>query len=171
MGIESPGRVQSAQVRCCCRIYDSIVGDPHAGSLQMFERQVKYFDNLKEPHVFSIRSLDASSVGEWVYPGLAKRVTFQPVTFAQSLQAAVAGGNPLHLVPKDPNFPALDSTVYRPGKGLSHMQVTVHTKHPVAVSGLKRVQGSLKRNTPLADLRPSKTKPWELIPGAKYHRR
>jgi len=146
--------------------YDSIAGDPHAGSLRgrMFERQVlKYFDSLKEPHVFSIRSLDTSSICEWVYPGPAKRVTFQPVTFAQSLQAAVVGGNPLHLVPKDPNFPALDSTVYRPGKGLSHMQVTVRTKHPVAVVGLKRIQGYLKRNTPLADLRPSKTKPWELI--------
>jgi len=36
-------------------------------------------------------------------------------------------------------------------------------KHPVAVVGLKRVQGCLKRNTLLAHLRPSKDKPWPLM--------
>jgi hypothetical protein len=34
--------------------------------------------------------------------------------------------------------------------------------HPVAVVGLKRVQGCLKRNTPLAGLRPSKDNHWPL---------
>jgi len=38
---------------------------------------VKYLDNLKEPHTFSIRSLEDNSIIEWVYPGPAERHTFQ----------------------------------------------------------------------------------------------
>jgi hypothetical protein len=134
--------------------YNSIANDPNAGSLRgrMWERQVlRYLDTLKKPHVFSVRSLDDSSITEWVYPGPAKRVVFQTSTLTQSLLSEV---QPIHLVPKDPNYAALDSLVYGPD-GLTFNQTAVCTKHPVAVVGLKR-------NTPLASLRPSKDNHWPL---------
>jgi len=34
------------------------------------------------------------------------------LTFAEELQSAVETKSPLHLVPKDPNFPALNSAIY-----------------------------------------------------------
>jgi len=60
-------------------------------------------------------------------------------------------------VPKDPNFPALDSAVYDPKAegSIIDIQVTTSMDHPIAVIGLKRMQGWMKRNTPLANLRPS----------------
>ena len=125
------------------KFYDSIANIPYAGSLRgrIWERQVlKYLDSLKKPHVFSIRSLNDSSMTEWVYPGPAKRVVFQTSTLTQFLRSEV---------PKDPNCAALDSLVHGPD-GLTLNQATVCMKHPVAVVGL---QG---RNTPLACLRPSK---------------
>ena len=101
-----------------------------------------------------------------MYPGPAKHHGFLPTTFAQELLSAVKNKKSIHLVPKDPNFPALDSVIYDPRSGLTHTQVTTRVDHPVAVSGLKWIQGHLKRNTPLADLRPSikhKHKHWPLI--------
>ena len=59
------------------------------------------------------------------------------------------------MVPLDPNFPAVDSILYDPGEVLTGIQVTIRNEHPVAVSGLKRVQGWLKLKGPLAHLRPS----------------
>ena len=47
--------------------YNSIASVPKAGILrgQIFERQVlKYLDNLKEPHTFTIRSLEDSTTIE-----------------------------------------------------------------------------------------------------------
>jgi hypothetical protein len=99
-----------------------------------------------------------SSITKWVYPGPAKRVVFQTSTLTQSLLSEV---QPIHLVPKDPNYAALDSLVYGTD-GLTFNQATVSTEHPVAVVGPKRVQGCLKRNTPLASLRLSKDNHWPL---------
>ena len=152
---------EERRLDAAAEFYDSIANNPNAGSLRgrMWERQVlKYLDSLKKPHVFSIRSLDDSSITKWVYPGPAKRVVFQTSTLTQSLRSEVQS---IHFVPKDPNYAALDSFVYGPD-GLAFNQATVCTKHPVAVVGLKRVQGCLKQNTPPASLRPSKDNRWPL---------
>ena len=61
----------------------------------------------------------------------------------------------MHLVPLDSNFPAVDSVVYDPDAVLAGIQVTTGGLHPIAASGLKRVQGFLKRGTCLAGLWPS----------------
>jgi hypothetical protein len=95
-----------------------------------------------------------------------KRHTFQPTTFAKELQSAIGNNKSLHLVPKDPNFRALDSTVYdpKPEGGLTLNQVTASLDHPVAVVGLQRLQRLLKQNTPLAVLRPSvRRRHWPFI--------
>jgi hypothetical protein len=152
---------EERRLDAAAEFYDSIANNPKAGSLRgrMWERQVlKYLDSLKKPHVFSIRSLDDPSITKWVYPGPAKRVVFQTSTLTQSLRSE---DQPIYLVPKDPNYPALDSLVYGPD-GLTLNQATVCMNHPVAVVGLKRVQGCLKLNTPLARFRPSKDNHWTL---------
>jgi hypothetical protein len=47
---------------------------------------------------------------------------------------------------------------------LTGIQVTIRDEHPVAVSGLKRIQGWLKQQSPLAHLRPSiSDNHWRLV--------
>ena len=163
------GAYESQKSDAAAEFYDSIAHIPKAGTLRgcIFERQVlKYFDDIQEPHTFSIRSLENGSTIKWVYPGPAKRHTFQPLTFAEELQSAVENKKPLHLVPKDPNFPALDSAIYDPGPegGIINVQVTTRMCFPIAVIGLERMQGYMKRNTSLADLRPSiRRRHWPFI--------
>lgn len=147
--------------------YISIADKPFAGSLRgrLMERQVlKYFDTFPGPHDFPMRSLASSAVSTWTYPGPAKRVTFESRSFTPSLISAVEAKQPQHLVPSDPNFAAVDSILYNPAEGLVCIQVTIKKDHPVAVSGLRRIQAWLKRGTPLGDLRPSISgKHWPLI--------
>ena len=149
---------ETRQADAAAEFFNSIAGTSSAGSLRgrIMERQVlKHFDSLKEPHIFELRALVDSSTAQWTYPGPASRVTFQSQSFTTSLQSAIDAQNPLHLVPLDPNFPAVDSILYDPGKVLTGIQVTVRNEHPIAVSGLKRLQGWLKLKSPLAHLRPS----------------
>ena len=147
--------------------YLSIADKPFAGSLRgrLMERQVlKYFDSFPGPHDFPMRSLASSAVSTWTYPGPAKRVTFESRSFTPSLTSAVEAKQPQHLVPSDPNFPAVDSILCNPAEGIVCIQVTIKNNHPVAVSGLRRIQAWLKRGTPLGDLRPSISgKHWRLI--------
>ena len=126
---------------------------------------MKYFDFLKEPHDFSIRSLSNGATLKWTHPGSALRATFQSRSFISSLESAVKDRKPLHLVPADPNFPAMDSILYDPpGTSTSSqigpfapIQVTRNISHPIAISGLQRVQRWLPAKSTLANLRPSKS--------------
>jgi len=152
------GAYEAQKSDAAFKFYESIADMPKAGTLwgRILERQVlRYFDNLRGTHTFILRSLKDSSTIKWVYPGPTERHTFLPTTFAKELQSAVENKKPLHLVPKDPNFPALDSTVYDPKCGLFLNQITANLHHPVAVVGLQRVQSWLKLNTLLANLRPA----------------
>ena len=155
------------QDNAAAEFYISIVGRPDAGSLRgcLMERQVlNYFDTLHGPHGFSIRSLASSTISKWTYPGPAKRVTFQSRSFAPSLKSAIEAKQPRHLAPSDPNFLAVGSILYDPAGVLTCIQIATKDKHPVAVSGLKRIQGWLKYQTPLGDLRPSTSgNHWRLI--------
>jgi hypothetical protein len=102
----------------------------------------KYFDRLKEPRTFSVRFFGCLPHHQMVYPGPARRIEFQTSTLTQSLQSSV---QPIHLVPKGPNFPALDSLLYAlaTGESLAPLQATVHMEHPVTVVGLKRIRRQL----------------------------
>jgi hypothetical protein len=147
--------------------YIAIADKLYARSLRgcLWERQVlKYFDTFPGPHNFSMRSLASSAVSTWTYPGLAKRATFESRSFTPLLTSAVEAAEARHLVPSDPNFPAVYSILYKPAEGLVCIQVTIKDIHPVAVSGLKRIQAWLKCGTPLGVLRPSiLRKHWPLI--------
>ena len=68
-------------------------------------------------------------------------------------------------MPLDPNFAAIDSMLYEPSlPTLTGIQVTIRDEHPVAVSGLKCIQGWLKQKSPLAHLRPSISgEHWRLV--------
>jgi hypothetical protein len=158
---------ETRQPNAAADFYMSIAGMPSAGSLRghLMERQVlKYFDTLHGPQDFSIRSLASSTISKWTYPGPAERITFQSRSFTPSLKSAVEAKQPRHLVPSDPNFPAVDSILYDPVGVLTCIQITIKDKYPVAVLGLRRIQGWLKLCTPLADLRPSTSgNHWRLI--------
>jgi hypothetical protein len=74
----------------------------------------------------------------------------------------------LHLVPSASNFTAFDSILYNPNDGLTCIQATVSSDHPIKVEGLKTIQQwfptkSQKPKSPLADIRPSKISPWRFI--------
>ncbi|KIK03233.1 hypothetical protein K443DRAFT_5495 [Laccaria amethystina LaAM-08-1] len=78
----------------------------------------------------------------------------------QLLKDAFTQQKSLHLVPNEPNFPAVDSILYPPRDSLTGIH---HNEHPVAVVGLKRIQSWLKRRSILDKLRPSIRKHWPLI--------
>jgi hypothetical protein len=158
----------SSQSDAAVNFYHSIMGIQSAATLRgnIMERQVlKYFDSLEEPHTFAIRSLADSTISNWTYPCRVRRTTFQSSTFTSLLSSAVSSRYALHLVPLDPNFPAIDSMMYDPSSSaLTGIQVTIRDEHPVAVSGLKRIQGWLKQRGLLAHLRPSiSNNHWRLV--------
>jgi hypothetical protein len=50
--------------------------------------------------------------------------------FTSSLETAVKDNTPLHMVPTDPNFPAVDSILYDPMAPLTPIQIIRRRKHP-----------------------------------------
>jgi hypothetical protein len=68
-------------------------------------------------------------------------ITFLEATVIKEIKNAVEKNEPLQLVPSTHNFPAVDSIVYDPNEdGLTCIQITINSEHPIAVSGLKRIQ-------------------------------
>ena len=55
-------------------------------------------------------------------------------TVAQLLQDSVIHSKPIHLVPTNLHFLAVNSILYDPGQHLAHIQITVQETHPVAVT-------------------------------------
>ena len=151
-------KYESRQSDAAFNFYHYITGIRSAATLRgnMMERQVlKYFDSLDCPQTFEIRSLADSTISNWTYPGPVKRASFQSSSFTSLLSSAVSSGQALHLVPLDPNFPAIDSVLYDPSSSvLTGIQVT-RDEHPVAVSGLKRIQGWLRQQSTLDHLQSS----------------
>lgn len=147
--------------------YQRIKDLPDEGTIrgQMFQAQLlKYLNALKEPQPFTVRRLTSSDTDEWTYPGPTENSFSHSSTFFKSLEDAVTQEKPLHLVPKQPNFPAVASILYTPGEVLTGIQVTVDEKRPVAVVGLQRIQSWLKEESLLATLRPSVSgNHWRLI--------
>ena len=91
---------ESRKSTAVAEFYHSITRTSPAASLRgrMIERQaLKYFDSLRVPQTFEIRSLADSSISKWTYPGPAPRNTFQSSSFTPSLRSAVDNGKCLHL--------------------------------------------------------------------------
>jgi hypothetical protein len=84
---------------------------------------------------------------------------FQEADVINDINRAVENNESLHLVPTIPNFAAVDSIVYCPTDVLTCIQVTIKSEHPIAVTGLKRIQRWLKGT----DLVPKRTRPWRFI--------
>jgi len=148
--------------------YRSIMEAPKMGILrgQMFERQVvEFFAGLKEKTLFRIRSLDDSTTSHWVYPGPTSCSSFHPLTVIQLLEDAVMLKKPLCLtMPNPSNFPAVASILYDPSQGLTCIQITAQTTHPVAVMGFKPIQTWFERTSRRVGLRSSITRNrWRFI--------
>ncbi|KAM6492730.1 hypothetical protein JOM56_012454 [Amanita muscaria] len=150
---------QHSQADAAAAFYNMAAGVSFAGPLRgdMFQ--------LQHPKTFNIRHLSTSELSEWTYPGPARRLAVLSQTFpTATLKKVVENKEPRHIVPLIPNSAAVDSILYDPDSVLTSFQITINVKHPVAVSGLKRIQQSLKRNAGLAGLRPSiHGRHWRLI--------
>ena len=160
-------KYESRQSNAAFNFYQSIKGIRSAAALRgnIMERQVlNYFNTLEGPQCFEIRSLADSTISNWTYPR-ARRATFESSSFTSFLSSAVSSRYALHLVPGDPDSPVIVSVLYDPSLPvLTCIQVTIRDEHPVAVSGLQRIQRWLKQDSPLAHLRPSiSANHWRLI--------
>ncbi|KAH9997437.1 hypothetical protein BJV74DRAFT_883436 [Russula compacta] len=138
----------------------------------LFEGQVlNHLDGIEAERKFKICRLtdpDPDSIEmEWTYRGPIRRVTFDNESTAiHEITDAVQSKEPLHLVPSDSRFPAADSILYDPhdpNAVLTCVQITKNKRQPIVASGLQDIQAWFKPHTPLADLRPSKTRPWRFL--------
>ena len=116
---------------------------PDEGTIrgQMFQVQVlKHLGALNGREQFTIRRLTDSDTSQWTYPGPTASSFSHSSTYPQLLEDAVTQRKSVHLVPQQPNFPALHSILYTPGDVLTVIYATVESEHPVAVVGLQRTQ-------------------------------
>src|SRR6266403_1293781 len=146
-------------------LYSNLSGQPWAASYRgcLFERQVlKHLDGINTDTNLLIRRLTDSDQVTWTYRGPIQRFTFQESTVIDKIKNTVKTNEPLHLVPLALNFPAVGSIVYHPNEVLTCVQITIRSEHPIAVSGLRRIQGWLKGGTWSAGLRP-KRRPWRFV--------
>ncbi|KAH9978410.1 hypothetical protein BJV74DRAFT_888255 [Russula compacta] len=162
------GQYDKREAEALASLYYRMSPTSGAGSVRgrMFEKQVlNYLDGIEVEHPFSIRRLIDSERMQWLYRGPIRRFAFTTLTFTAGIADAVQKKERVHLVPINPNFGAVDSILYDPNdpNTLTCIQITRNERHPIAVSGLKRIQGWLIRGTLLAGLRPSKTSPWRFI--------
>lgn len=137
--------------------YNMIKDLPDEGTIrgQIFQVQLlKRLNALKGRERFTIRCLIGSNTSQWMYPGPTENSFSYSSTFPHLLEDAVTQQKSVHLVPQDPDFPAI-SILYIPGDVLTVIHVTVETEHPVAVVDLERIESWLKRACILANLRPS----------------
>ena len=145
--------------------YRSISGIPDTASLRgrMFEMQVLQYLNGLGSEEFKIRGLTSPVEMTWT-PGSTRRFDFLDGSeFTGKLTEAVQNGTRVHLVPSIPDFPAIDSILYNPDQGLTFIQITISEKHPIRVSGLKRIQRWLEKKTLLEGFRPLKGRPWRFL--------
>jgi hypothetical protein len=149
--------------------YYKLSGMPEAAALRghLFERQVlSHLCGIDKKVEFQIRGLTDSNQTMWNYRGRIPNTTFQDSAFFSEITKAVQNQEPLHLVPLSRNFPAVDSILYDPNDRkavFTCIQITTSKDHPIAVSGLRRLQSFLKRQTSLGCLRPSKRRPWRFL--------
>jgi hypothetical protein len=136
---------------------------------QMFERQVLYHSRgIDAIRTFRIRGLTAdSNQTTWTYRGdTIQHTDLEESSFFDEISAASRDRKPLHLVPLARNFPAVDSILYDPNDPdavLTCIQITMNEGHPIAVLDLQCIQSWLDRNTALAGLRPTKSRPWRFL--------
>ena len=146
------------------KFYRQIPRDPWVAPLRghLFEALVlNYLDGIDTHRDLSIRLLTGSDEITWTYRGPIPRVCFEQ-TFINEINEAVENKAQIHLVPEAPNFRAADSIVYDPEEVLTLVQVTINHEHPIAVSGLGRIQKWLKGKK-TASLRPHRNRPWRFI--------
>ena len=147
---------------------------PEAASLwgHVFERlALDYLDDIGDRGCdFQIRQLapdPPEPITPW-YLGHTRRYKFlEGEEFIHEISEA-NDNEWLHLVPSASNFTAVDSILYNPNDGITCIQATVSSHHPINADGLRTIQRwfptkSQEPESPLADLRPSRTSPWRFI--------
>jgi hypothetical protein len=133
----------------------------------VFERlALDYLDDIGDcGYDFQIRQLapdPPEPVTPW-YLGRTRRYRFlEGEDFIREISKA-NDNEWLHLVPSASNFTAVDSILYNPNDGITCIQTTVSSKHPINTNGLRQIQKWLKDRKELKHLCPSASIPWRFI--------
>jgi hypothetical protein len=136
---------------------------------RIWERQVHNFIHSRmTPYTVTLISLEDQPTvtpveSTWEIPVGVPRCNFDFQSFLGFLDAAIAEKTPSYLVPLDPNFPTIDSAFYKPDEPFRGLQVTKRLRHPAKTAGLKQIQKWMKRKSLASHIRPSESKPWDLI--------
>jgi hypothetical protein len=165
-------KYEAREADAAADFYRNIAPMRDAAPLQghLFERQVlNHLSGISDKCDFPIRRLTDSEETMWTHPGKLTRFNFQDPTdstFLKGITEAVQERKPMHLIPKAPNFAAVDSILYDPddlGAAITCIQITRSKNHAIAVSGLQLIQRCFRRDGPLADLRPTPNKKWRFL--------
>ena len=163
-------KYEALDANAVAEFYLKLSGMPDSALLRghLFERQVlNHLHGICTPLEFSIRGLTNSNEMKWTYHGPIRHVTLQESSFFSELTKAVENQERLHLVPLARNLPSVDSIsiLYDPNDPyavVTCIQIT-NVEHPISVSGLRLIQGWLKLDAPLRNLRPCTNKPWRFV--------
>jgi hypothetical protein len=148
--------------------YNTVEGSRDAATLQgkIWERQVHNFVSSRtNPLTLTAISLEgqpATPLTLDVPVGLCRR-SFNFQSFLGILEDAIQKRTPSYLVPLVPNFATIDSLFYKPDEPFRAIQITKAPRHPVDVTGFKRIQQWMKPKSLASPLRPSAAKPWHFV--------
>jgi len=152
------------------KFYCAIQGSPNSSSLlgRMFEDKLHPFlQTMATPRTFTIQSLDdRSNTLDIIFSSNTQHLTFgADQRFSGQLASSVGRNTSCYLKPLSRVFPSFDSFLYQPNLSQSSfspliaLQATTAATHDISVTGLEKVQKSLKPNiSNLKNLRPTKAR-------------
>lgn len=148
--------------------YNTVEGSRDAASLQgkIWERQVHNFvQSRTNPLTLTAISLEGqpATTLTWDVPVGVCRQSFDFQSFLCILEDAIQKRTPSYLVPLVPNFPTIDSLLYKLDEPFRALQITKAPRHREDVAGFKRIQQWMKLKSLASPLRPSAAKPWHLV--------
>jgi len=146
--------------------YNTVEGSRDSAALQgkIWERQVHNFVHSRTiPLTLTAISLEGQPATTWDVPVGVCRRSFDIRSFLCILEDAIQKRIPSYLVPLVPNFPTIDSLLYKPDEPFRAIQITKASRHPADVAGFKRIQQWMKLKSLASPLRPSAAKPWHFV--------
>jgi hypothetical protein len=132
---------------------------------RIWERQVHSYLHSRTNSVNLVAislEIQQKSIDIEIPPGIPRR-DFNSGSFLNNLEDAIQKRNPVYLIPLDPNFPTIDSALYKPDNPFCYFQMTIADQHSPKTIGFKKLQRWMKRDSLASTLRPTKHKPWHLI--------
>jgi hypothetical protein len=150
--------------------YCAIQGSPNSSALGgiMFENKLHPFlQAMATPRTFTIQSLDdRSNTLDITFSSNTQHLTFgADQRFSGQLASSVGSNKSCYLKPLSRVFPSFDSFLYQSDMSQSSfspliaLQVTTAATHDISITGLEKIQKSLKpKIADLKNLRPTKAR-------------